>query len=211
MADEPELRIDVWSDFVCPFCYLEIPVLDRLQEEFGARLQIHWRAYELRPEPAPTLDPSGEYLRSAWANAVYPMAAERGMTMRLPPVQPRSRKALEAAAHARSEEKGDEMRAAIFRAFFEEGKDIGQIEVLLEIADSVGLKKEPLRQALKEGRHTEDVLEDQQLAYDLGLSAVPTMLIHKPDTPMKYATPIRGALGYKHVHAAVEALLNEEN
>jgi DSBA-like thioredoxin domain len=56
-------RIVVWSDYVCPFCYLEEPVLERI-----------------RQAPVPTLDPNGEYLHSIWNRVVYPMARERGMT-----------------------------------------------------------------------------------------------------------------------------------
>ena len=88
MTATPRVRLDVWSDYVCPFCYLELPQLARLQEEFGDQLAIEWHAFELRPEPTPTLDPAGDYLRRTWDRAVYPMAAEYGMVLRLPPVQP---------------------------------------------------------------------------------------------------------------------------
>ncbi|MBI3804120.1 MAG: DsbA family protein [Nitrospirae bacterium] len=207
MAAEPSLRIDVWSDYVCPFCYLELPVLDRLQETFGDALQIRWRAFELRPEPVPTLDPAGDYLRTTWARSVYPMAEERGLRLRLPPVQPRSRKALEAAAHAAVEGAFDPMHRAIFRAFFDEGRDIGQTEVFLDLADSVGLKREPLRSALEAGRHTDSVLQDQKRAEELGIAAVPTLLIRRAEVPLHEAIPLRGALAYRQAHAAVESLL----
>lgn len=210
MEEESKIRIDVWSDYVCPYCYLELPLLDRLQEEYGPRIEIYWRAYELRPEPAPPLDPSGDYLRTAWTSSVYPLAKERGMVMRLPPIQPRSRKALEAAAHARSEGQFDEMHRAILRAFFEEGRDIGDMRVLLDIAAAVGLDPLSLKNALDEGRYTEAVLQDQRLAYDLGLSAVPTMLVRPADAPLQSATPVRGAVPYKQLYAAVKAAANSE-
>jgi predicted DsbA family dithiol-disulfide isomerase len=76
-----QVQVDVWSDYVCPFCYLEQPVLDRIAQEFGVRVGIRWRAFELRPDPVPTLKPDGTYLRDIWARAVYPMAKERGMTL----------------------------------------------------------------------------------------------------------------------------------
>ena len=90
MPSTSPARISVWSDYVCPFCYLELPVLDRLQAEHAEEVEIDWRAFELRPEPAPTLDPNGEYLHRVWNQSVYPMAEQRGMVLRLPPVQPRS-------------------------------------------------------------------------------------------------------------------------
>ena len=96
------VRLSIWSDYVCPFCYLELPLLDQLNAELGDRVAVDWRAFELRPDPVPTLDPDAPYLHRVWSQSVYPMAEARGMTLRLPPVQPRSRKALEAAEFARS-------------------------------------------------------------------------------------------------------------
>lgn len=206
---QAEIYIDVWSDYVCPFCYLELPVVARLQTEFGAAIAVRWRAFELRPEPVPTLDPAGEYLRSTWARTVYPMAEQRGMTLRLPPVQPRSRLALEAAAHARAENRFDDMHAALFRAFFEEGRDIGRTEVLLDIAAGAGVEPMPLAQALEDGRHREAVAEDRRLARDLGIDAVPAMLLrHSPELEQA-ALPLAGALPYEHVARAVNHMLRD--
>jgi len=165
------VRLDVWSDYLCPFCYLEEPVLTRMREEFGDRLAVHWRAFELRPEPVPTLPPRGEYLVDIWERAVYPMAHDRGMKLRLPPVQPRSRLALEAAECAREQGRFDAMHHAIFGAFFEEGRDIGQKEVLLELGESSGVEREVLERALTTGQFREKVLQDEELASELGLPA----------------------------------------
>jgi predicted DsbA family dithiol-disulfide isomerase len=111
-----QVQVEVWSDYVCPFCYLEQPVLERIAQ-YGARVAIRWRAFELRPEPAPTLKPDGAYLRDIWARAVYPMAKERGMTLRLPPMQPRSRLAHESALFAATQGSFDSMNTALFKAF----------------------------------------------------------------------------------------------
>ena len=51
-------RITVVGDYVCPFCYLEEPDLARVREEFGDGVEVDWRAYELRADPIPTLDPT---------------------------------------------------------------------------------------------------------------------------------------------------------
>lgn len=139
-------------------------------------LVIVWRAFELRPEPVPTLDPQGEYLRRAWAQAVYPLAEKLGMLMRLPPVQPRSRLAHEAAAWARHQGAFDLMNEAIFRAFFERGEDIGQPDVLVALAESVGLKGEALRRALDHHEYRSEVLADEQLAARHGLRGVPAFV-----------------------------------
>lgn len=129
----PKIRITVWSDYVCPFCYLQEPVLAQVRQAYGDRVDVEWRAFELRPEPMPTLDPQGEYLQSVWTRAVYPMARHRNMTLRLPPVQPRSRSALELAEYAKQEGCFEEVHRRVFQAFFEDGRDLGRIDVLTEI------------------------------------------------------------------------------
>jgi len=200
------LRIDVWSDYVCPFCYLELPVLDRLRHERGGAVEIAWHAFELRPQPVPTLDPAGEYLRRAWTRSVYPLAARRGMRLRLPPMQPRSGKAHEAAAYARALGRFDEMHRSIFRAFFEDGRDIGRLEVLADIGAPAGLDPAELTAALEQGRYTEAVRRDQQRAQQLGIAAVPAMLLRPADAPWQDALPLSGALPYEQVHAVVDNL-----
>lgn len=206
MSSSP-LRIDVWSDYVCPFCYLELPALQRLKTAFGTAVDIQWRAFELRPEPKPTLDPAGEYLRTTWARSVYPMAEERGVAIRLPPVQPRSRTALEAAAWADAQGAFDAMHEAIFRAFFEHGQDIGQIPVLLAIAKSVGLQTEALQQALEGHVFQEQVLADEELALNFGISGVPIMLVRNSDAPWEQSIALQGAVPYQRIHTTVEHLL----
>ena len=198
------IRVDVWSDYVCPFCYLEEPVLDRLRQEYGSRLEVRWRAFELRPDPVPTLPPDGAYLHNIWNRAVYPMAQDRRMTLRLPPVQPRSRKALEAAEFARDQGHFDEMHHALFRGFFEEGRDIGDAEVLAEIAASVGLDTSGLRTALRENRYTDKVVADERLAQELGLGGVPAILVGRAGEPPEKAELVSGAQPYEQLRAAVD-------
>ena len=201
-------RITVFSDYVCPFCYLEEPDLARVKEEYGDRVEVDWRAYELRPDPIPTLDPDGEYLHRVWNASVYPMAEALGMKLRLPPVQPRSRKALEAAEFAREKGLYDEMHNALFRAFFEDGRDIGDVEVIIDVAAPVGLDLDELRAALAEGRYTEKVLADEELSRKLGVSSVPTMLVTPAGAELSEAEVITGAQPYGgRIEAAVERAL----
>lgn len=197
-----KLQLTVWSDYVCPFCYLELPELDQLQAELGDDVTIEWRAFELRPEPQPTLDPGGDYLHRVWDASVYPMAAERGMTLRLPPVQPRSRKALEAAEFAKERGQFDSMNRALFRAFFEEGLDIGNLEVLKSVAASCGLDPAELDQALAEGRFTGKVLQDQALASELRISGVPATLFQSGERGLL----MPGAQPFGELMRAVEKL-----
>jgi predicted DsbA family dithiol-disulfide isomerase len=142
-------------------------------------VQIVWRAFELRPEPVPPLDPKGDYLERVWRGSVFPLAARLGMTMKLPPLQPRSRRAHEAAHWARTEKRFDEYHAALFRAFFERGEDIGDVGVLVSLATALGLNGDSLRQALDSHQFDKSVLEDEEDAGVLGLTGVPAFVANR--------------------------------
>ena len=199
------MQIEVWSDYVCPFCYLQEPVVEQIEREFAGQVQVRWRAYELRPEPEPTLDPAGDYLRDIWATAVYPMAIKRAMKLQLPPVQPRSRKALEATEYARDRGKAGAMRHAIFAAFFEDGRDIGDLNVLGGIAESLDIHPTGLVRALEANVYTGRVIGDENDAAELGLSGVPAMVL-TPDTDERRLL-ISGAQPYETVREFVERAL----
>lgn len=197
------VQIDVWSDFVCPFCYLAEPVLTEIASGGDGVVTVVWRAFELRPEPVPTLDPQGDYLRDIWAQSVYPMAKQRGMALRLPPVQPRSRLAHEAVAYAAAEGRGAAMVHAVFRAFFEDGTDIGLSGELARLGAECGLDANELASALRMGRFRPQVLADESLAETFGLGGVPALVIRVADAPWEQAVLVSGAQPYDVIREAV--------
>lgn len=138
-----------------------------------------WKAFELRPDPAPSLDPAGEYLTRVWRDSVYPLAAQLGITMRLPPMQPRSRRAHEAAKWSQTQNQFDAYNEAIFRAFFERGEDIGNIDVLVNLAHDLQLDASNLRTALETKQFEPSVLADEHEASELGVHAVPAFVANR--------------------------------
>lgn len=142
-------------------------------------VEIIWRAFELRPEPVPTLDPQGDYLKNAWTRSVYPLAQRLGITMKLPPVQPRTRLAHQAAHWARSRGRFDDYHTEIFRAFFERGEDIGEIDVLVALASELGFESGSLRHALEQREFEKSVLEDEREAQLLGVTGVPAFIAER--------------------------------
>jgi predicted DsbA family dithiol-disulfide isomerase len=200
------VQIDVWSDYVCPFCYLAEPELARVEREHAATVRVIWRAFELRPEPVPTLDPQGDYLRDTWARAVLPMAKQRRMNLKLPPVQPRSRLAHEATVHARLQQRGSQMRHGIFRAFFERGEDIGRIAVLAAIGQAAGLDPQDLIEALNTARHRQQVVEDEDIAAQLGASGVPALVVRPAGESFDEAVLLEGAQPYAVIAQVVGRL-----
>jgi predicted DsbA family dithiol-disulfide isomerase len=138
-----------------------------------------WRAFELRPEPFPTLNPKGDYLRKIWDASVYPLAQELRITMHLPPVQPRTRLAHQAAHWARSQGCFDKYHEGLFRAFFERGDDIGDIDVLTSLATSLKLAGDLLRVTLVNGKFEKSVLSDERKASRLGVAEIPAFVANR--------------------------------
>ena len=172
--------IEVFSDFVCPFCYLaEQPLADAVE---GGDVQIAWQPFELRPEPTPTLRPESDYLQSTWQQVIYPMAERMGVPIVLPAVspQPYSRLAFEGFAYAA--EHGVEQRyiQRMFRAFFVEQRDIGRPEVLTDVATELGLDADDFRAALDSGRYAEAHQQALRRARQLQITVVPTFLFGGP-------------------------------
>jgi len=130
----------------------------------------------LRPEPVPPLDPDGDYLVSAWQNHVYPLAAKMKMPLKRPPIQPRSRLAHETAKWADKHGRFEECNLALFRAFFEHGKDIGDVEILKGIASDLKLDARSLHISLKNREYTAMVLADEHESRQIGVRAVPAFV-----------------------------------
>jgi predicted DsbA family dithiol-disulfide isomerase len=171
------INIEVFSDFVCPFCYLaEQPLADAVE---GTDLQIAWQPFELRPEPTPTLRPEGDYLQSTWQDVVYPMAERTGVPIVLPRVspQPYSRLAFEGFAYATERDLGQRYTEQIFRAFFVQQRDIGAPEVLSDVAAGLGLDAVDFRAALNSGRYGQVHQQALRRARELEITVVPTFII----------------------------------
>lgn len=174
------LKIEVYSDYVCPFCYLGEQIIEKVKEENPALdIAIDWMPFELRPHPTPTLRPEDEYLPSIWNSSVYPIAREMGVDIKLPTVspQPYTHLAFEGFQFAREKGKGEAYTNRMFEAFFKEDKDIGKIDVLTELAEQAGLDPEAYRQALESRKYKGQHQKALQHAYQLGIQAVPTFKI----------------------------------
>jgi predicted DsbA family dithiol-disulfide isomerase len=169
--------IEVFSDLVCPFCYLaEQPLADAVD---GTDVQIAWQPFELRPQPTPTLRPEGDYLQSTWQQVVYPMAERMGVPIVLPRVtpQPYSRLAFEGFAYATERGLGQRYTQQIFREFFVKQHDIGRPEILTDVAAELGLDADDFRAALDSGRYVEAHQRALRRASELGITTAPTFLV----------------------------------
>lgn len=140
--------------------------------------------------------PPDEYLEQAW-KSVDMLAKQLGVEMTRPSIQPRTRLAHEAVAFAANEGAATPLVEALFRAYWEDGKDIGEIEVLCELGASVGLDAGRLREALQSRTFASAVEADIQQARAANITAVPTVIIDK-------RLGIRGLPEEERLRAAVQ-------
>ena len=169
--------ISIYSDYVCPFCFLAEEPLRRVGEKMG--IVVDWRPFELRPEPLPTLRPEGDYLPAVWRRSVFPLAFHLGVPIRLPSVspQPHSRLAFEGFQHAKARRVGDAYNRRVFRAFFQDGHDIGDLGLLSRLATEVGLDPVGFRADLENETYREAHCLALEEAASQRITSVPTLLI----------------------------------
>ncbi|MDB4948120.1 MAG: thioredoxin domain protein [Gemmatimonadetes bacterium] len=161
----------VFADFTCPFCYVTEAALRRLADE--GRVAPSLRALELYPAPAPL--PFDGFAQRV--EAARPLADELGLALRTPAVLPRTRKAHEAALFAAEKGLGREMREALYHAFFADGLDVGRIDVLVRLAEELGLDATETKVVLDIDRMTEQVVRDAEEARSAGIRGVPTVVL----------------------------------
>lgn len=196
--------ITLYSDYVCPYCLLAEKVLS---DAVGNRdIAITWRPFELRPAPEPTLRPEDPYLPSVWQRSVYPLAERLGVPIRLPSIspQPRTAKAFELLAMAQDEGRDNAYSLRVLRAFFQEDRDIGKPEVLIELAAEIGLDPDAARHALENGTYAQRHREAQRHAReDMQITSVPTIVVGKQ--------VFRGTPPPDELKRAIEQLEREQN
>jgi predicted DsbA family dithiol-disulfide isomerase len=171
-------KLVVFADYACPFCYLAESEVARLRAERA--VEIEGAALELRPAGTGLPSPQVGWMREAWQESVEPLAAELGVEMRYPSLTTRTRKAHEAAAFARERGSFDVMNEAIYRAYWRDGRDIGRIDVLVDIGAEAGLDPMDLRVELDIDKWAERVDRDAVWAALLGVTGVPAYLLYVP-------------------------------
>ena len=186
-------------------------MLEAVTRRFGAQVEVRWHAYELRPTPVPLPDPDSDYISEHWQNRVLPMAAERGLTMRVPRKGIRSRAALQATLFARGQEQFEDFHRRVFHARFEDDADISDVEVLADLGRASGLDADALAYAVKSGAHLEDLESDLAIAQAIGITGVPAALVG-PDIAeladfVSDAEPVIGAVPEEWMAGAVERAL----
>lgn len=172
-----------------------------MKRDYGVDLE--WKAYELRPglppEGIPRTPKAGE------VNGFQPYLSERadelGLKLKRSPIVPCSRPALEVAEHAREHGKFDQFHLAVFKAYWEEAKNIGLKSVIREIVEECGLDAYEVERCLDEGRYTQAIKTQSEEAKRSGINGIPAYVVG--------GFLIEGVQPYEFFQRAVEAALGK--
>jgi len=209
MAHDTDEPLVVYSDYVCPFCYLGRESLNRYREDAGTDIEVDWQPFDLRSGKR---GPDGEIdhtVDDGKNEAYYEQVRENVEKLRekygldemrnleeVPEVD--SLPAQVASYHVKEEYPQDweAFDEAIFEALWVEGRDIGDASVLADLAESVGLDGAEIREVLADDALRERVFEEFEAAQQRRITGVPTFVYG--------GAAARGAVPPEHLRRLVE-------
>ena len=180
------MRVDIWSDVVCPFCYIGKKCLEHVAEQAGIELDIHWHSFELDPNAPAKHDTSNtERLAQKYGRSyaemeemernVAAMAAAEGIDFQWQKANSGNSFNAHRIIHlAQSKGLGNEAEEAFFHAYMTEGLAIGEREVVEEIASRIGLDHAEVEYVLDSDELADFVRHDEKIAREqLNVTGVP--------------------------------------
>lgn len=186
------LDIIFTTDFVCPYCLVAKVALEESLRDLGLEAKITLRPFELTEEPNPRVDTCHDENRKAHYQILKEPCGQMGLDMKLPPEvcpRPYTRLAFEGYFYAQEQGKGEVYSDKVYRAYFIEEKDIGDMEVLCGLAGQSGLDQEDFRQALIDGIYGPEEKKAVRYSKDeLKVKSVPTIYINGQKISLKTYT-----------------------
>lgn len=196
MADLPTpIRLDIWSDIACPWCYigkrrLEAGIREYQASVAGAReVEVVFHSYELQPDaPTETTVSAAEYFSQSKGmpleraqqmfDQVTEVAKGEGLAYRFDTLKmTRTRLAHELLHFAHFQGKQNEMKERVMKAHFTEGINVSDVHELVRLAAEVGLDPEAVRDALDNHTYADAVADDIHTAGQIGVQGVPFFVL----------------------------------
>lgn len=187
------LRIDVWSDIACPWCYVGKRRIEAALEKFPHRdaVSVVWRAFELDPSAPAEREPGVDYAErlarkygasrgeaEGMIQRMTDTAAADGLDFRFDRIRAGSTFDAHRVIHLAGElGKQDAVKERLLRAYMTEGELMSDRETLVRLAGEAGLDEELVRATLASDAHRKAVHEDEDEARQLGISGVPFFVI----------------------------------
>ena len=186
-----QLTVDIWSDVVCPWCYIGKRRFEAALAQFEHRddVTVLWHSFELDPEAPPVAEGrSAERLAAKYGMTVEEaagrqaeittLAAQDGLTYDL--AESRGGNTFDAhrLIHLAAEHRlGDAARERLMRAYFSEREAIGDRETLQRLAVEAGLPAEEVREVLEGECYADAVRADERAATQIGIRGVPFFVL----------------------------------
>jgi predicted DsbA family dithiol-disulfide isomerase len=184
MADKPELLVTVFSDYICPFCYVGSARLRSLQKEFDMR--VNWAFMEIHPDNPPTGRPVEElgYPPEQWRQMMTnlkQMAIEEGLLIAERTFTTNSHKALLLAEAAKevSTKVFYRLHDRLFEAYLGEGQNIGDENVLRMLARQANVPEHTVAYAWQDERYEQRLQSNLAMAGQLGITGTPAFVFGK--------------------------------
>jgi predicted DsbA family dithiol-disulfide isomerase len=186
------MKVEIWSDVMCPFCYIgKRRFEDALQQfEHKDKVEVEWKSFQLNPNmvTAPSTN-INQYLADAkgWTldyaqqmnNHVTEMAAEVGLSYHMDTaVVANSFNAHQFTHLAKKHGLGDAAEEALFKAYFTDGKNVDDADILAELGTAIGLDADEIKQTLAANTYADAVKHDIAEAQYLGIQGVPFFVMN---------------------------------
>ena len=186
-----KLKIDIVSDVVCPWCVIGFKNLRKAMNDMSHQVdfEITWKPYELHPEIPENGYDKELYMQQKFGgksngSSVYNQIKEIGeslgfefnfsKTKRIPNTFNAHRLIWKAKEYKLQ----TELSESLFEAYFTDGKDIGSLEILAEIADQVGMEKEVTKEFLFSKEGGQETADEEMIFIEKSIGAVPTFFIN---------------------------------
>ena len=184
------LNIDVIADVACPWSFLGKRRLDRALASYSGPVQIVWHPFQLNPDLPVEGVPFDTYLSerfggrdqvAAGLEQLTALGADNGIQFNFDALQrvPNTLNAHRVLLLARERAVQSELAETLYRAFFEQGRDIGDADVLIELGARVGLAEADVRAALGDPTSAKIVVAEEAQARQLGFVATPNFLFNR--------------------------------
>ena len=186
-----QLRIDVWSDIACPWCYVGKRRLERALQEFPHQVNVVWHSFELDPAAPPARDTSvshverlakkyGMSVEQARKNSDRLCDTARGEGLAFDFEHIRSGNTFDAhrVVHlARARSLQDAVKERLLKAYLEEGALMSDRATLVRLAVEAGLDEGETTEMLASDQFADEVRADESQAKELGISGVPCFVL----------------------------------
>jgi len=187
------LRLEVFSDYLCPWCHLAAHRLARLEAEHAGALALSWRSYLLRARPQPGRELL-EFVRytQGWLRPAAEPDAPRFRVWESsegPPTHSIPAHVVARAARRRGDASGRAMHERLLRAYFEENRDISREPVLAELWADCGLPPGDFG-ATRDPQLVRETVDDHNAAVELGITGVPALRVAGSDAFVMGAQPL---------------------